>query len=94
LAEAAGFSVVTDLVGHGVGYAVHEDPPIPCYGEPGSGEPLLPGMVIAIEPMVCEKSSEIYFDADGWTIRTKDGGLAAHFEHTVVITKNGVKVLT
>lgn len=94
LAESAGFSVVTDLVGHGVGYAVHEDPAVPCYGEPGSGEKLYEGMVIAIEPMVCEKLPKIYFDSDGWTIRTSDGGLASHFEHTVVITKTGAKVLT
>jgi methionyl aminopeptidase len=92
--EAAGFSMVRDLVGHGVGYAVHEDPAIPNYGRKGTGELLTEGMVIAIEPMVCQKKPHVYFDTDGWTIRTHDGGLAAHFEHTVVITKNGAKILT
>jgi len=92
--EAAGFSMVRDLVGHGVGYAVHEDPAVPNYGKPGTGEELVEGMVIAIEPMVCEKKPHVFFDTDGWTIRTHDGGLAAHFEHTVVITKNGAKILT
>lgn len=93
-AEGSGFSVVRDLVGHGVGYAVHEDPAVPCYGKPGTGEELVPNMVIAIEPMVCEKHPKIYFDTDGWTIRTHDGGLAAHFEHTVAITEKGARVLT
>jgi methionyl aminopeptidase len=92
--EAAGFSMVRDLVGHGVGYAVHEDPGVPNYGKKGTGEPLVPGMVIAIEPMVCEKKPHVYFDTDGWTIRTHDGGLAAHFEHTVVITEKGNRILT
>ncbi len=92
--EEAGFSMVRDLVGHGVGYAIHEDPAIPNYGRKGTGEVLVEGMVLAIEPMVCEKKPNVYFDTDGWTIRTHDGGLAAHFEHTVVITKNGARVLT
>lgn len=92
--EDAGFSMVRDLVGHGVGYAVHEDPAIPNYGKKGTGEELVEGMVIAIEPMVCEKKPHVYFDTDGWTIRTHDGGLAAHFEHTVVITSKGAKILT
>lgn len=93
-AEAAGFSVVRDLVGHGVGYAVHEDPAVPGYGKPGKGIVLTENMVLAIEPMVCEKSSRIFFDTDGWTIRTNDGGLAAHFEHTIAVTKNGCRILT
>ena len=93
-AEDAGFSVVRDLVGHGVGYAVHEEPNVPNYGQKGKGLELVEGMVLAIEPMVCEKKPRIFFDTDGWTIRTHDGGLAAHFEHTIAVTKSGVKILT
>lgn len=93
-AEQNGFSVVRDLVGHGVGYEVHEDPQIPNYGRPGTGAKLVEGMVIAIEPMLCAGSYHIFFDDDGWTIRTEDGGLSAHFEHTVAITKNGPRLLT
>lgn len=92
--EKAGFSVVRDLVGHGVGYAVHEDPAVPCYGKPGKGLELEENMVIAIEPMICQNKPNVIFDPDGWTIRTSDGGLAAHFEHTIAVTKNGVKILT
>lgn len=92
--EKAGFSVVRDLVGHGVGYAVHEDPQVPGYGVKGKGLTLEEGMVLAIEPMVCENKPNVYFDTDGWTIRSNDGGLTAHFEHTVVITKKGAKILT
>lgn len=94
IAEKAGFSVVRDLVGHGVGYAVHEDPAVPCYGKPGTGIELVENMVLAIEPMVCEKKPRVVYDTDGWTIRTSDGGLAAHFEHTIAITQKGVKILT
>ncbi len=93
-AEAAGFSVVRDLVGHGVGYGVHEDPLVPCYGKKGTGEVLREGMVLAIEPMLCEHEYFIKGDDDGWTIRTADGGLSAHFEHTVAITKDGPRILT
>ncbi len=93
-AEDAGFTVVKDLVGHGVGYAVHEEPNVPNYGRKGAGVELVEGMVLAIEPMVCEMKPNIFFDTDGWTIRTHDGGLAAHFEHTIAVTKNGVKILT
>lgn len=92
--ENAGFSVVRDLVGHGVGYAVHEDPAVPCYGKPGKGIELVENMVLAIEPMVCQFKSKVFFDRDGWTVRTHDGGLSAHFEHTIAVTKNGVKILT
>lgn len=93
-AEKAGFSVVRDLVGHGVGYDVHEDPQVPNYGKAGTGAKLVVGMVIAIEPMLCTGTYHVYFDADGWTIRTEDGGLSAHFEHTIAITKIGPRVLT
>ncbi|HVY67445.1 MAG TPA: type I methionyl aminopeptidase [Patescibacteria group bacterium] len=93
-AEAAGFSVVRDLVGHGVGYAVHEDPSVPCYGKRGTGALLREGMVLAIEPMLCQHDYYLTVDNDGWTIRTADGGLSAHFEHTVAVTKHGVRILT
>lgn len=93
-AEKNGFNVVRDLVGHGVGYAVHEEPSVPCYGKKGKGLVLEPNMVLAIEPMLTEGSPEIFFDTDGWTIRTHDGGLGAHFEHTIAVTENGVRVLT
>ena len=92
--EKAGFSVVHELVGHGVGYAVHEDPAVPCYGKPGTGLVLEPGMVLAIEPMVCENKRQIHMEEDGWTIRTQDGGLAAHFEHTIAVTNGDSRVLT
>lgn len=94
IAERAGFSVVRDLVGHGVGYAVHEDPAVPCYGKPGKGIELVPNMVLAIEPMICQKKHNVIFDTDGWTIRTSDGALAAHFEHTIAVTHKGVRILT
>lgn len=94
VSEKAGFSVVRDLVGHGVGYAVHEDPAVPCYGKPGKGIELVPNMVLAIEPMVCQKKHNVIFDTDGWTIRTSDGALAAHFEHTIAVTDKGVRILT
>ncbi len=93
-AEKNGFSAVRDLVGHGVGYDVHEDPAVPCYGKKNTGELLREGMVLAIEPMLCEHEYFVNIDNDGWTIRTVDGGLSAHFEHTVAITKDGARVLT
>jgi len=93
-AEDAGFSVVRDLVGHGVGYAVHEDPPVPCFGKAHTGMMLQEGMVLAIEPMLCEKDYFLVFEPDGWTISTKDGGLSAHFEHTIAVGRNGVRILT
>lgn len=94
IAEKNGFSVVRDLVGHGVGYAVHEDPAVPCYGKPGQGLILEENMVIAIEPMICQKRHNVIFDPDGWTIRTSDGALAAHFEHTIAVTKDKARILT
>ncbi len=93
-AEKAGFSVVRDLVGHGVGYDVHEDPAVPNYGKKGTGLVLKEGMVLAIEPMLCENEYFVSMDNDGWTIRTKDGELSAHFEHTIAITKDSARVLT
>ena len=86
--------MVRDLVGHGVGYDVHEEPQVPCYGKKGQGIILKEGMVLAIEPMLCENGWEIFIEDDEWTIRTADGGLSAHFEHTVAITKNRARILT
>ena len=88
------FHVVKGLVGHGVGYEVHEAPQIPNYGKPEEGVKFEEGMVIALEPMVNELSSEISLASDGFTFETEEGGLSAHFEHTVAVTKNGFEVLT
>jgi methionyl aminopeptidase len=92
--ESGGFSVVRSLVGHGVGRHYHEDPHIPNFGEPGRGPRLSEGMTIAIEPMITAGSSEVRVLDDGWTIRTADGSLSAHFEHTVAITADGPRILT
>lgn len=92
--ETNGFSVVRDFVGHGIGRKLHEAPQVPNYGVPGKGPRLKPGMVLAIEPMVNEKSYEVKILEDGWTAVTVDGGLSAHFEHTVAITDNGPEILT
>lgn len=92
--EAAGFSVVRTFVGHGVGRALHEDPEVPNYGPAGRGSRLVNGMVIAIEPMVNEKSYVVTDGAGKWNIRTVDGGLSAHFEHTIAITNAGPVILT
>ncbi len=92
--EAAGFSVVRSLVGHGVGRHYHEDPHIPNFGEPGRGPKLSEGMTIAIEPMITAGASDVLVMDDGWTIRTADGSMSAHFEHTVAITRDGPRILT
>jgi methionyl aminopeptidase len=93
-AESCGFSVVRDFVGHGVGRKLHEDPMIPNYGRAGTGLPLENGMVLAIEPMINEKGYEVKVLDDDWTVVSVDGGLSAHFEHTVAITESGPKILT
>lgn len=93
-AEAAGFSVIRQFVGHGIGRAMHEDPQLPNFGIPGTGPELRPGMTLAIEPMVNQGAAEVYIKPDGWTVCTSDGSLSAYFEHTVAITKNGPRVLT
>ncbi|MBI1956962.1 MAG: type I methionyl aminopeptidase, partial [Candidatus Niyogibacteria bacterium] len=93
-AEARGFGVIRELVGHGVGLAVHEDPQIPNWGKTGTGEKLVEGMVIAIEPMLTEGSPKVSMAEDGWAWKTKDGSRASHFEHTLIITKTGAEVLT
>ncbi len=92
--EASGFSVVRSLVGHGVGRYYHEDPHVPNFGQPGRGPRLADGMTIAIEPMITAGSPDVELHEDGWTISTVDGSLSAHFEHTVVITDDGPRVLT
>ncbi|MDT8436090.1 MAG: type I methionyl aminopeptidase, partial [Gemmatimonadota bacterium] len=92
--EADGFSVVRELVGHGVGFDAHEAPHVPNYGRPGRGEPLETGLVIAIEPMVNAGDRRIRQLDDGWTVVTADGGLSAHFEHTVAVTADGPRILT
>jgi methionyl aminopeptidase len=94
IAEGAGFSVVRAFVGHGIGKKLHEEPPVPNYGEPDRGLRLKEGMVLAIEPMVNAGSYEVEIKEDGWTAVTKDGSLAAHFEHSVAITKNGPYILS
>ncbi len=94
MAEEAGYSVVRDLVGHGIGQHLHEDPQVPNFGTPGRGLVLEPGLVLAIEPMVNTGGSPVRTLDDEWTIVTADGTLSAHFEHTVAITDNGPEVLT
>ncbi len=92
--EARSYSVVRDFVGHGVGAKLHEDPSVPNYGTPGRGVRLIPGMTIAIEPMINEGTFEVRVLDDEWTTVTKDGKLSAHFEHTVAITPDGPKIMT
>lgn len=93
-AESKNFSVVRNYVGHGIGRKLHEDPPVPNFGQKGKGVKLEVGMVLALEPMINQGSYETVTLSDGWTAATKDGSLSAHFEHTVAITKAGPKVLT
>ncbi|MFH1979346.1 MAG: type I methionyl aminopeptidase [Patescibacteria group bacterium] len=92
--EDKGFSVVRNLVGHGVGYEVHEEPDIPNWGRKGKGMILEEGMILALEPMVCTGEPEVVLDSDNWTWKTKDGLKSAHFEHTIVVEKDGARVLT
>lgn len=92
--DQAGYGIVRDLVGHGVGHEMHEDPNIPNYGKKSDGPLLRAGMTIAIEPMATLGSYKVATDPDGWTIRTVDGSLSAHFEHTVLITPTGAEILT
>ncbi|MGN0443058.1 MAG: type I methionyl aminopeptidase [Acutalibacteraceae bacterium] len=92
--EERGYGVVREYTGHGVGKALHEDPAVPNYGTPGRGIRLLPGMTLAIEPMINQGSADVRKLPDGWTVKTKDGLLSAHFEHTVAITKEGPRILT
>jgi methionyl aminopeptidase len=93
-AERHGYGVVRELVGHGVGRAMHEDPQVPNYGQRGAGLELRTGLVLALEPMITEGSPKIKILGDGWTVVTADGKLAAHFEHTIAVTEKGPKILT
>lgn len=92
--EPHGYSVVRDFVGHGIGRSLHESPQVPNYGPPGKGAKLKPGMVLAIEPMINQFSYPVRVLDDGWTAVTSDGGLSAHFEHTIALTDNGPEILT
>ncbi len=92
--ESKGFSVVRDLVGHGIGRALHEEPQVPNFGRPGQGPEIREGMTLAIEPMVNAGGWEVILLDDGWTTVTKDKSLSAHFEHTIAVTKNGNIILT
>ena len=93
-AERHGYGVVRELVGHGVGREMHEEPQVPNYGRRGSGTPLRAGLVLAVEPMITQGDPAIFIRKDGWTVVTADGKLAAHFEHTVVVTERGPRILT
>lgn len=92
--ESNGFSVIRDYVGHGVGRAIHEDPQIPNFGAKGTGAKIVPGMTLAIEPMIAEGAWQVRVERDGWTVNTQDGKLSCHFEHTIAITENGNAILT
>ena len=94
VAESAGYSVVREFVGHGVGKKLHEEPAIPNFGRPGIGPELKPNMTIAIEPMINEGDWHVKVLEDGWTVVTVDGSLSAHFEHTILITEEGNEILT
>ncbi len=94
IAEKYNFGFPRNLSGHGVGLKVHEEPHVPNFGEPGKGVKLVENLVIAIEPMMTLGSGELYVDGDGHSYRTKDGSRTAHFEHTIIVTKNGPEILT
>lgn len=93
-AESRGFSVLREYIGHGLGRRMHEQPDVPSVGRPGTGPVIPEGLVITIEPILVEKSPQVKVDADGWTVRTLDGGWAAQFEHTVIVTRNGALILS
>ncbi len=92
--ESFGFSVVKDYTGHGIGRHLHEDPSVPNFGKHGTGIKIRVGLCIAIEPMVCAGSDELFVESNGWTVKTVDHANAAHFEHTIAITENGPEILT
>jgi methionyl aminopeptidase len=93
-AEDRGYSVVRQYIGHGVGEEMHEEPDVPNYGKPGRGLRLVPGMTIAIEPMINEGVAEVKTMSDGWTVKTADGKLSSHFENTIAIMEDGPVILT
>lgn len=92
--EAQGFSVIRELSGHGVGVQLHEEPSVPNFGKPGRGIKLVPGMTLAIEPMVNLGTYDVWTDVNGWTVKTKDGKASAHFEHTILVTESEPEILT
>jgi methionyl aminopeptidase len=89
-----GYGVVRELVGHGIGRSLHEDPQVPNFGKRGNGAKLVPGMTIAIEPMINMGKKDVYYDEDGWTVRTKDGKPSAHYEHSVAVQKDKADILS
>ena len=93
-AESHGYGVVRELVGHGVGTSMHEEPQVPNFGKAHTGVELRPGLVLAVEPMITQGTHEVEILKDGWTVVTADGKLAAHFEHTIAVTDGGPKILT
>jgi methionyl aminopeptidase len=92
--KSANLGIVRELVGHGIGHKMHQEPDIPNYGHAGTGVQLVPGDTVAIEPMAMLGQEQIYLDGDRWTIRTRDNSIAAHFEHTILITEHGAEILT
>ena len=92
--EADGFSVIRSMVGHGIGRSLHEEPQVPNFGSPGHGPKIRPGLVLAIEPMIAAGDWETEILGNGWTVVTKDRSLAAHYEHTVACTANGLEILS
>lgn len=94
VAWSQGFDVIREYIGHGLGHVMHEKPDVPSVGHPGTGPVILEGLVITIEPILVEKSARVKVDADGWSVRTRDGGWAAQFEHTVIVTRQGAEILS
>ena len=94
IGEKNSYGVVKEYIGHGIGFEMHEDPQVPNYGKKGTGFKLKKGMAICIEPMFNLGTSQTFVDTDGWTVKTKDGSISAHFEHTIGITSEGVEVFT
>ena len=92
--ESHGYNVVREFTGHGIGTSMHEDPSIPNYGKPGTGVKLMPGMALCIEPMVLEGRKDVRVLGDGWTVKSKDGKLTAHYENTVMVTEDGYEIIT
>jgi methionyl aminopeptidase len=93
-ARSHGFEVVREYIGHGLGHKMHELPNVPSVGRRGTGPKIPEGLVITIEPILVEKSARMEVDADGWTVRTADGGWAAQFEHTIIVTRQGARILS
>jgi methionyl aminopeptidase len=94
VAWSQGFDVIREYVGHGLGHVMHEKPDVPSVGRPGTGPVIPEGLVITIEPILVEKSARVSVDTDGWSVRTRDGGWAAQFEHTVIVTRQGAEILS